>query len=412
MPPKVRRDRLDGLLNAPWALFPQTLRRIAEWGRGVSDIDAAMMAPPTAPHEAQPTSSIAIVPVYGVIEHHSDWMMEMFGGCSIDGIRETLQAALNDPSVSSIILDIDSPGGTVAGMTELANEIMAARGGAKPIVAVADSFAASAAYWLAAACDEIVASPSAQVGSIGVYAIHQDISKMLEDMGVTTTLVSAGPHKTEGNEFEPLTDEAKQAIQDRVNASYDQFVGDVAAGRGVSVADVKADFGGGRVFTARDAKAAGMVDRVETLGETMQRLMKPYRRKMMGATALTVNVTAQPPVIFQTATGPVTTSASTGGVPFADRLAALAAEADALVEHATERARLRAKEGRPAFSTTTEQSLRAIREAVDVLLDPVDPDEPEPAVDPPPVAVKPVAPAPAARRFQSEEEWLAYLTQN
>ena len=396
---KPRRTNLDTLLESPWALMPSTLSRIVDWGRESVHAEAAKVVALDGPHGgAVRSGSVAVIPVYGVIEHRSNWLLELFGGTSIDGFREALAEQMADPGVRAVVLDIDSPGGTVAGMTELAAELRAQRGGAKPIVAVANSLAASAAYWLASQADEVVVSPSGAVGSVGVYAVHQEASRMLDEMGITTTIVSAGPHKTEGNEFEPLTPEARADLQARVDASYDQFLADVAAGRRVSVDKVSADYGGGRVLSARAALAAGMVDRVATLSQTIDRLgTTAGRRRAMAAEG----------------DGPELLAHDGSEMPpFGERLAALAAEADTLVTHARERARLRAKEGRPAFSTTTESALRAIRGAIDDLLaldepaQPAEPVEPAPAVapsTPPPVA------APPTYRRLSNEEWLRQL---
>jgi signal peptide peptidase SppA len=412
MPSSKPRTRLEHILEQPWALYPQTLSRIVAWARDggqTTQVPPGIVALDGMHDGAVRAGSVAIIPVYGVIEQHSDWFMEMFGGVSVDGLRESLRAALADPDVMAVVLDVDSPGGTVAGVTELAAEIRAARGGAKPIVVNANALAASAAYWLASQADEVVATPSAQVGSIGVYAVHEDISRMLDEAGVTVTLVSAGPHKTEGNMFEPLSDEARADIQERVDATYTTFLADVAAGRRVAVSQVEMDFGGGRVFGAKKALAAGMIDRIETLGETIQRLGRPAgRRRATGAAAA-----AADPEHRAEEVDAIDEAPTDDLPPFGDRLAAFVTDADALVGHASERARLRAKEGRPAFSTTTERSLRSIRGAIDTLLEP---DEPAAGAAPP----DPVEPAPAASpappsaspppvRFQSRDDWLHFL---
>jgi ClpP class serine protease len=120
--------------------------------------------------------------------------------------------------------------------------------------------------------DEIVATPSAEVGSIGIFAMHQDISRAADQAGVTTTLVSAGKYKVEGNEFEPLSDEARDQIQSQVDAFYRMFVSDVAKGRNVSTSVVGESYGQGRTMLAKEAHAAGMVDRIATLEETVKRL--------------------------------------------------------------------------------------------------------------------------------------------
>jgi signal peptide peptidase SppA len=175
-----------------------------------------------------------------------------------------------DESVGAIVIDIDSPGGSVFGTPELADEILKARG-AKPIIAVANSNADSAAYWIASAADEIVGTPSSMVGSIGVWTMHVDFSKMDERVGMKVTYVSAGKYKVEGNEYEPLGEEAQAALQARVDEYYGMFVAAVAKGRGVTASAVRNGYGEGRVVTAKQALALGMIDRIGTLGQTLAR---------------------------------------------------------------------------------------------------------------------------------------------
>lgn len=394
-PQTARRIDLDALFGQPWALLPSTLTRIAAWSREAGHSDPGKVVALDGPHGgAVRFGSVSVLPVYGVIEHRSDWMLELLGGTSIDGLREAFRAALGDPNVRAVVLDIDSPGGTVAGMTEFAAEVRAARGGSKPIVAVANTLAASAAYWLACQADELVVTPSGWVGSVGVYAVHQEVSRLLDEMGVTTTIISAGPHKTEGNEFVPLTDEARADIQGRVDEAYSQFLADVAAGRRVPVADVEANFGGGRVLVAKAAVKAGMADRVATLEQTVQRL---GRAAVSAAPRTRASVTAPDPE--------ATDAGDTDGLPFTERMAAFATEATAVVNAAEHRARSRAAEHRPSFSTTTETALRESRDAIDHLLalgEPAHPELPgEPAAE---ATSTPRSAAPSPRRI-SDEEW-------
>jgi signal peptide peptidase SppA len=381
--------RRDYVFDTPWALQPAALTALASRAE-----EAVPMVAQIPGMQVQTRSgSVAVLPLHGIIENRSDWISELMGGTSIETLRAALADAMADPNVKAVVLDVDSPGGTVAGMTEFASELRALRGGAKPIVAVTNTLAASAAYWLASQADEIVVTPSGYVGSIGVYAVHQEASRMLDEMGITTTVISAGPYKTEGNEFEPLTDDARADIQERVDLNYRQFLEDVAAGRRTTASEVEANYGGGRVLPARKALAAGMVDRVETLAATITRLGSTGgRRRVMSADDPALEVQAVDPT-------------------FTERAAALAVEATELAERAAERARLRAKEHRPAFSTTTEAALRATRDAIDTLLaldepaPPTGPDDPEPTVALP---TPPVAVAPSLRRL-SDEEWLAHL---
>jgi signal peptide peptidase SppA len=172
--------------------------------------------------------------------------------------------------VSAVVIDVDSPGGMTDLLPELAADMRDARG-TKPVLAVADTMMASAAYWIGAQADEVAVTPSGLAGSIGVFATHQDLSEAHASAGVKTTLVSAGKYKTEGNPFEPLGDEARAHLQELVDDAYRQFTADVAKGRRVTVDTVRGGFGEGRVLPAGAAVKAGLADRVATLEQTIGR---------------------------------------------------------------------------------------------------------------------------------------------
>jgi ClpP class serine protease len=139
------------------------------------------------------------------------------------------------------------------------------------MVAVANTMAASAGYWLACAPGELVVTPSGAVGSIGVWGAHEDISAAMEKEGVKVTLVSAGKYKVEGNPYEPLSDEAKAALQADVDNFYSMFVKAVAKNRGVSQDSVANGYGQGRMVMASLAVKQGMADSVATLDQTLAR---------------------------------------------------------------------------------------------------------------------------------------------
>jgi signal peptide peptidase SppA len=227
--------------------------------------------------ERQPATSskrgnVAVIPIRGVIAHRMGAMDETSGGTSTERIGAMLKAVAADESIGTIVYDIDSPGGTVPGVQELAAEMFALRGNKKQ-VALVNSLAASAAYWLASQADEIVSIPSGAAGSIGVFTVHEDLSALLEKEGVKISVIRAGKFKAEGNPFEPLSDEAKAVIQARVDAAYAQFVKDVARGRKVTQAAVKEGYGQGRALSAKDALAAGLIDRIATVDETFGQLL-------------------------------------------------------------------------------------------------------------------------------------------
>lgn len=220
---------------------------------------------------ARRDGAVAILPLRGVIANRMSMMGDISGGTSNEGFGKAFRAALADEGVKALVIDVDSPGGSVSGTDELASMIFAARGGAKPIVAHVNASAHSAAYWIASAADELVVTPSGSVGSIGVFGVHDDVSGAMEKLGVRKTLISAGKFKTAGNPFEPLGDEARSRIQARVDAHYDMFVRAVARNRGVSLQTVRDGFGQGDIVGAEAAVAERMADRVATLEETLQR---------------------------------------------------------------------------------------------------------------------------------------------
>lgn len=215
-------------------------------------------------------NATGVIPIRGTISQHAagDISSAAAGGTATEHVTQVLREFLADESITKIVLDFDSPGGTAYGVQELGNEIFAARA-TKPIIAVANSRMASAAYWLGSQASRLYASDGAILGSIGVYAIHQDISKLAENEGVKTTLISAGKYKVAGNEFEPLDDEFRQRVQARVNETYASFVNSVARGRGVSPAAVRDGFGEGDVVNAKQAVREGMADGVMTLDQVI-----------------------------------------------------------------------------------------------------------------------------------------------
>lgn len=275
------RHRYEHILRAvgetPWAIRPAMLGVIvdilafrAEGGHlSAEEVQQRIGAARKAPNSP---SGVAVLPLHGVIVPKAGLMSEVSGATSIEGFRSQFRQAMASENVSSVVIDVDSPGGMVDQVPEMAAEMRAARG-TKPIVAVANSEAASAAYWLASQADQFVVTQSGRVGSIGVFTAHEDESARNVKEGVQTTLVSAGRYKTEGNPFEPLSDEARSHMQGLVDSYYGMFVSDVAKGRGVSVDAVRNGFGEGRVVSAKDSVSLGMSDAVGSLEGTVQALL-------------------------------------------------------------------------------------------------------------------------------------------
>lgn len=290
---------VTSFLGTPWAILPSKFNEIAAVLSGrVAGIPADVAAIERA-IEAQaqlrdrhtytigPSAingqsgarggAVAVIPVYGTIAQRMDLMSAMSGGASTESLKRQIREAVADPSVGSIVLDIDSPGGSVFGVQELSDVIFEARQH-KRIVAVANSLAASAAYWIGSAADEFVVTPGGQVGSVGVIVAHQDYSAFVNatEAGMAAlpayTFIVAGQHKADGNFAEPLSDETRAFIQSTVDDYYRAFVDTVARNRGISSQQVVDGFGQGRTFGAQEAFARGMVDDVETFDDVIARL--------------------------------------------------------------------------------------------------------------------------------------------
>jgi signal peptide peptidase SppA len=268
---------LSFAISHPWAIQREMLsviagilaRHVAGEAIDHAALEAAMVNRKSLPQPKR--GAVAVIPVHGVLAPRMNMMSEMSGGATYEQLSGQLREAMAMSDVKTVLLDIDSPGGSVAGATELAREILAART-RKPIIAQIQYTGASAAYWLASAATEIIAAPSAQVGSVGVYAAHDDISEALAKVGVKRTYISAGKGKTDGNESEPLSEQALARITASVDESYTRFVNDIVLGRGqgVTAKAIRNDWGA-HVYGAVEALSMGMIDKIGTMDETLAR---------------------------------------------------------------------------------------------------------------------------------------------
>jgi len=282
---------ISEFLTTPWALMPERLQAMtAVLTRWSSDeppkeetlfqvnTDRVMRDTRKQFAASSAGAGIAVLPLYGVITQRGNMVEDISGpgSTSTQKFASAMRQVLADDTVAQILIDIDSPGGSVYGVSELAAEIMKART-QKPVVAVANSLAASAAYWIGCAAGEFYVTPGGEVGSIGVWQAHFDYSKALEDEGVKPTLISAGKFKVEGNPYVPLDLEALSFMQSRVDDYYNAFAKAVAKGRGLTVNDVREGMGEGRVLGADAALAAKMVDGVATFDEVLAKIQKTAR---------------------------------------------------------------------------------------------------------------------------------------
>jgi capsid assembly protease len=271
--------KLLDILTAPWAIEPAKLLEIqaiyATHLRGEKIDIAAVekkLGRPLA-NEAkgyQVVDGVAVLPLEGVIAKRMNMFAQISGGVSTEMAVRDLAAAQQDSAVHSIILAIDSPGGTVDGTQTLATAV---KQSTKPIVTLASGTLASAAYWIGSAANAVyITDSTTNVGSIGVVTSHTDISKAQAAQGIKTTEISAGKYKRIASNYEPLSKEGRQSIQDHVDYLYSLFVDAVASHRGVDADKVLADMADGRIFIGQQAIDAGLVDGVSTLDQLIAQL--------------------------------------------------------------------------------------------------------------------------------------------
>lgn len=230
---------------------------------------------------------VVIVPLAGFISHKSTIWSAIGLETSSEMFGQWIESLVGNNDVGAVVIDVDSPGGTCAGLSAITDKIYSLRG-KKPIIAVVNDLMGSAAYFIGSAADEIVADPDSLIGSIGTIGLHIDWSGALKEAGIKPTFIYAGEHKTEGNPLEPLSDEAKRDWQNMVNEYYDTFIGAVARNRNTTKSKVESDFGQGRVFKASKARSVGMIDRIATMEQVIKDLQPKGKSKSLARAKLDV----------------------------------------------------------------------------------------------------------------------------
>ncbi len=261
----TRHTTFEFVAAQPWAIQPHMLETIAAIARRENESPEAVAAKLGRPLQNTRTVSlrdgVAVVPVTGPIMRYANLFTEISGATSLEVLARDFSAALNNNAVKAVVLDMDSPGGQAAGISEFAQMVRAAN---KPVVAYVGDMAASAAYWIASAADEIVISKTGMVGCIGaVVAIDTR-----QQAGVLEIVSSQSPKKRPNI----ATDEGRAQIQRNIDALAQVFVDDVAKYRGVSPKQVLSDFGQGDVMMGAAAVTIGMADRVSTLESVIGQL--------------------------------------------------------------------------------------------------------------------------------------------
>lgn len=259
------------IIGTPLLIAPEKLEIIlAVLGERIGWPESGLKPLPFEPGHKRPSSpqqdDIAVIPIHGTLVRRALGLEAASGLTSYQEIGDQIGRAITDPAVAGIVLDIDSPGGEAGGVFELAERIRAATHD-KPVWAVANDQAFSAAYALAAASDEVFVTRTGGVGSIGVIAMHADQSRKDEQDGYRFTAIYAGSHKNDFSPHAPLSDDARAALQAEVDRLYGIFTESVAQHRGLTVEAVRETEA--RLYFGGDAVAAGLADRVGTLADAV-----------------------------------------------------------------------------------------------------------------------------------------------
>lgn len=280
------------MTDTPWAIAPARFRLLAEWwaraqaedperdeqrnetggrrrGSALAQLGAARAADDKRPYLVD--RGVAVIPIEGVIGKVPDGWTD----ASTLGIAAAARGAMADPTVGALLFYVDSPGGTVDGTADLAQELFSMRG-RKPMVSYTDGMMTSAAYWIGSAADRILISgDTTEVGSIGVIATHIDVSRALDQFGVKVTHITAGKYKAVFSPFQPLSDLGRTTMQEIVDYLYAGFLRGVAQHRGTDPDTVHAAMADARIFIGRQAITAGLVDAEASLSETIRLLGDP-----------------------------------------------------------------------------------------------------------------------------------------
>ena len=257
VPLAIHRPKLDVILSVLGARV------------GLADLAAPVGYTPAARALGPPSGKVAVIPIHGTLVRRTSGIEAESGLASYTGIAAQLDAALASPEIAAILLDIDSPGGESGGVFDLADRIRAASE-VKPVWAVANDMAFSAAYALASAATRVFVARTGGVGSIGVIAMHVDQSVKDAQDGVRYTAVFAGERKNDLNPHEPISNEAHAVLKAEVVRIYDLFVETVARHRGLDADAVRATEAG--LFFGPDAVATGLADAVGSLDDALTQL--------------------------------------------------------------------------------------------------------------------------------------------
>ena len=256
---------------------------------------------PAMPMLLSVQGNVGIIDIQGSLVNGNAGYLSYFGITGYGDIRDALTAAVQNPEISAILLNIDSGGGAVAGVHETA-QLISRVNKVKPVCSYTGGTEASAALWLGSSARTSFAAETALVGSLGILMVHAERSKQLENDGIKVTVIRAGDEKALANPYEPLSKEAKSALESKAQAIYDVFLGHVAEQRGVPNATADAKFGQGKEFIGKDAVTAGLIDSIGTLEDAYTKASKLGEKVAKKSPALNTGAPTIPNMMMKSQT--------------------------------------------------------------------------------------------------------------
>lgn len=280
--------KLLKILSEKWAIMPTEIENICSSDFG--DPAWKESNEPNHKNNVDIRDGIAVLHVDGALTYRSNWLKAIFGVDTYDSISNALNEVLADDSVKGIVLSIDSPGGMLSGVSDIAEQIFKARGTKEcGIVAHSAGRVCSAAYWIASACERVVLSSVGEAGSIGVQCVVNKNDGSTDGLSATTILRSnLSPNKN----LDPNTPAGRSALEKNIDAAAKVFLETVAAYRGTTYEDVLENYGQGATFIGQDAVDAGLADGIESLDSLIEKMLNHQK---IGGNMPTNSTPAQTP---------------------------------------------------------------------------------------------------------------------
>lgn len=293
--------KLSTIQDRIWALHPAKLQEIEAvisgllCGRKIDREAWDRAESRTSP--ADVPGHIAVIDIFGTVTRRANLFSNWSGGTSTEIAKKEFAKALEDPKIRGILLNVDSPGGSVDGIEDLSRYIVESRG-KKPVLAYVDGMMTSAAYWIGSSADRIVSSPTSMIGSIGVVLMHYDLSGRDAKDGIVRSEIYAGRYKRIASDTRPLSDEGRQYLQDLVDRTFAIFVESVGRNRGMSFDQALEAAGESRVYMASEAMGVGLIDELGTFNAAINQLQRSIEMEetKLNVSAGTDAVQTEPPV--------------------------------------------------------------------------------------------------------------------